>query len=69
MGLAAGWHSGNYLFTGLFTASTIWSARVHRLVMNTGVYPARRISIIGACSMFLTALFTQLTRYACPVWF
>jgi phosphatidate cytidylyltransferase len=60
MGLVvAGWvFSGNYLFTGLFTLMTILGQlEYYRLVMNTGVYPARRISIVGACSMFLTALF------------
>lgn len=68
MGLAvAGWvFSGNYLFTGLFTAMTILGQlEYYRLVMNTGVYPARRISIIGACSMFLTALFTPNLHQIC----
>jgi hypothetical protein len=32
----------------------------YRMVMSTGVYPARRISVVGACSMFLTALFTPI---------
>jgi hypothetical protein len=26
----------------------------YRMVMNTGVYAARRISVVGASSMFLT---------------
>jgi CDP-diglyceride synthetase len=68
MGLAvAGWvFSGNYLFTGLFTLMTILGQlEYYRLVMNTGVYPARRISIIGACSMFLTALFTPNLHQIC----
>jgi phosphatidate cytidylyltransferase len=68
MGLAvAGWvFSGNYLFTGLFTLMTILGQlEYYRLVMNTGVYPARRISIVGACSMFLTALFTPNLHQIC----
>jgi hypothetical protein len=36
---------------------TIWSARLLSISHEHWVYPARRISIIGACSMFLTALF------------
>jgi len=53
---AAGWvFSGNYVFTGVFTLMTILGQlEYYRMVMNTGVYPARRISIIGASSMFLT---------------
>jgi hypothetical protein len=47
--------SGNYLFTGIFCLMTILGQlEYYRMVMNTGVYPARRISIIGACAMFLT---------------
>jgi hypothetical protein len=47
--------SGNYIFTGLFTLMTILGQlEYYRMVMNTGVYPARRISVIGASSMFLT---------------
>ena len=50
--------SGNYIFTGLFTLMTILGQlEYYRMVINTGVYPARRISIVGASSMFLTALF------------
>lgn len=48
--------SGNYIFTGLFTLMTILGQlEYYRMVMNTGIYPARRISIVGACSMFITA--------------
>lgn len=57
MGVAvATWvFSGNYIFTVLFTLMTILGQlEYYRMVMNTGVYPARRISVIGACSMFLT---------------
>lgn len=47
--------SGNYIFTGLFTLMTVLGQlEYYRMVMNTGIYPARRISIVGACSMFLT---------------
>lgn len=50
--------SGNYIFTGLFTLMTVLGQlEYYRMVINTGVYPARRISVIGACSMFLAALF------------
>lgn len=50
--------SGNFLFTTLFTAMTILGQlEYYRMVMKTGVYPARRISVVGACSMFLTALY------------
>jgi len=68
MGLAvACWvFSGNYIFTGLFTLMTILGQlEYYRMVQNTGVYPARRISIIGACSMFLTALFTPNLHQIC----
>jgi hypothetical protein len=47
--------SGNWIFTGIFTLMTILGQlEYYRMVMNTGIYPARRISVIGACSMFLT---------------
>ena len=57
--VVAAWvFSGNYLFDGLFTLMTILGQlEYYRMVMNTGVYPARRISVVGACTMFLTALF------------
>jgi len=49
--------SGNYLFTGLFCLVTILGQlEYYRMIMNTGVFPARRISVIGATSMFVTAL-------------
>jgi hypothetical protein len=48
-------YSGNWIFTGVFTLMTILGQlEYYRMVMNTGIYPARRISVIGACSMFLT---------------
>ena len=56
MGMAvACWvFSGNYIFTSLFTLMTILGQlEYYRMIMKTGVYPARRISVIGACSMFL----------------
>jgi CDP-diglyceride synthetase len=56
--VAAWVFSGNYIFTGLFTLmTTLGQLEYYRMVMNTGVYPARRISVIGACTMFVTALF------------
>lgn len=59
-------YSGNYIFTGLFTLMTVLGQlEYYRMVMNTGVYPARRISVIGACSMFLTALFTPELHQIC----
>jgi hypothetical protein len=66
MGLiVAGWvFSGNYIFTGVFTLMTVLGQlEYYRMVMNTGIYPARRISIIGACSMFLTV--RMKGRYWC----
>jgi len=60
MGLAAAcWvYSGNYIFTALFTLMTIiGQLEYYRMVMNVGIYPARRISTIGASAMFISALF------------
>lgn len=58
--------SGNYIFTGLFTLMTILGQlEYYRMVINTGVVPARRISVVGACSMFLTALFTPNLHQIC----
>lgn len=58
--------SGNYIFTGLFTLMTILGQlEYYRMVINTGVYPARRISVVGAASMFLTALFTPNLHQIC----
>jgi phosphatidate cytidylyltransferase len=68
MGLAvAGWvFSGSYIFTGIFTLMTLLGQlEYYRMVINTGVYPARRISVVGACSMFLTALFTPNYHQLC----
>ena len=47
--------SGNFLFTAAFTLMTaLGQLEYYRMVMKTGIYPARRISVVGACSMFLT---------------
>ena len=57
MGLTvAGWvFSGDYIFTGLFCLVTILGQlEYYRMIMNTGVFPARRISVVGATSMFVT---------------
>lgn len=55
--------SGNYMFTGLFCLMTILGQlEYYRMVMNTGIYPARRISVIGAASMFLTVSAVDETR-------
>lgn len=51
--------SGNYLFTGLFCLMTILGQlEYYRMVMSTGVFPARRISVIGATSMFVTVRYS-----------
>lgn len=63
MGLAvAAWvYSGNYIFTGLFTLMTaLGQLEYYRMVMNTGIYPARRISVLGACAMFVTVSFYRI---------
>jgi len=47
--------SGNYIFTALFTLMTaLGQLEFYRMVMNTGIYPARKISVAGACAMFVT---------------
>jgi hypothetical protein len=47
--------SGNFVFTTLFTLMTaLGQLEYYRMVMKTGIYPARRISVLGACSMFIT---------------
>ncbi len=66
MGIAvACWvFSGNYVFTALFTLMTILGQlEYYRMIMSTGVYPARRISVIGASSMFLTVSWWQSTIF------
>jgi len=56
--VVAAWvFSGNYIFTGVFCLVTILGQlEYYRMIMNTGVFPARRISVVGATSMFVTAL-------------
>mmetsp|Transcript_20998 Transcript_20998/g.31117 ORF Transcript_20998/g.31117 Transcript_20998/m.31117 type:complete len:511 (-) Transcript_20998:254-1786(-) len=66
MAVAAWVFSGNWIFTGLFTLMTVLGQlEYYRMVMKTGVYPARRISVIGASSMFLTALFAPNLHQIC----
>lgn len=68
MGLTvAGWvFSGDYIFTGLFCLITILGQlEYYRMIMNTGVFPARRISVVGATSMFVTALFAPDLHQLC----
>ncbi len=71
MGLAvAGWvYSGNIAFTALFTLMTaLGQLEYYRMVMNAGIYPARRISVLGACATFVTALFApDLHQIVLPV--
>jgi hypothetical protein len=65
MGLAVAlWvFSGNYIFTALFCLMTILGQlEYYRMVMNTGVYAARRISIVGASSMFLTVSYLSCNK-------
>lgn len=68
MGLiVAGWvYSGNFVFTSLFTLVTaLGQLEYYRMVMNTGIYPARRISVLGACATFVTALFAPDLHQIC----
>ena len=59
-------YSGNYIFTGLFTLMTaLGQLEYYRMVMNTGIYPARRSSVLGACAMFVTALFAPDLHQIC----
>jgi hypothetical protein len=60
--------SGHYIFTGIFTLMTILGQlEYYRMVMNTGVYPARRISVVGACSMFLTVRPNKMSNVASTI--
>ncbi|KAL7484064.1 hypothetical protein ACHAW6_009704 [Cyclotella cf. meneghiniana] len=68
MGLiVAAWvYSGSYIFTTLFTLMTaLGQLEYYRMVMNTGIYPARRISVLGACAMFVSALFAPDLHQIC----
>lgn len=78
LGAAAWVYSGNYIFTTIFMLMTaLGQLEYYRMVMNTGVYPARKISIVGALSMYITALFAPdlhqvcLPAFACyaMIWF
>lgn len=58
--------SGNYIFTTLFTLMTVLGQlEYYRMVMNTGVFPARRITVVGSCTMFVTALFAPELHQVC----
>lgn len=69
--VVAAWvFSGNYIFTGLFCLMTILGQlEYYRMIMNTGVFPARRISVLGATSMFLTVCLVtsrcNSAKYSC----
>uniref|UniRef100_A0A7S3V3Z9 Phosphatidate cytidylyltransferase n=1 Tax=Chaetoceros debilis TaxID=122233 RepID=A0A7S3V3Z9_9STRA len=65
--IVAGWvFSGNIVFTTAFTAMTLLGQlEYYRMVMRTGVYPARKISVVGACAMFITALFAPNLHQIC----
>ncbi|KAL7544201.1 hypothetical protein ACHAWF_007580 [Thalassiosira exigua] len=68
MGLAvAAWvYSGNYAFAALFTLMTaLGQLEYYRMVMQAGIYPARRISVAGACATFVTALFAPDLHQIC----
>jgi len=66
-GIVACWvYSGNYVFTGLFAAMTVLGQlEYYRMVMNAGIYPARRISVLGSSAMFLAALFIPNLHQIC----
>mmetsp|Transcript_7641 Transcript_7641/g.9795 ORF Transcript_7641/g.9795 Transcript_7641/m.9795 type:complete len:538 (+) Transcript_7641:148-1761(+) len=66
-GVVAAWvFSGNYIFTGLFAAMTVLGQlEYYRMVMNAGIYPARRISVLGAAAMFVTALLAPNLHQIC----
>ncbi|GMI15814.1 hypothetical protein TrVE_jg4364 [Triparma verrucosa] len=58
--------SGNYIFTSLFTLMVLLGQlEYYRGVMSTGVYPARKISVLGSCAMFLTALYFPSLHQLC----
>jgi len=65
--IVAGWvFSGNYIFTALFTLMTaLGQLEFYRMAMKAGIYPARKISVVGACSMFVTALFAPDLHHLC----
>lgn len=58
--------SGNFLFTTLFTLMTaLGQLEYYRMVMRVGIYPARKISVVGACAMFITALVAPELHQIC----
>ena len=68
MGLGcAGWvFSGDYIFTSVFAILvTIGQLEYFRGVLQTGVYPARRISVVGSAAMFITALVAPRLHQIC----
>lgn len=68
--LVACWvFSGNVIFTALFTLmSVLGQLEYYRMVMKAGIYPARKISVLGACAMFVTALSApQLHQICLPI--
>ena len=62
-------YSGNEIFTALFTLMTaLGQLEYYRMVMKKNIYPARRISVAGACATFVTALFApDLHQIVLPV--
>ena len=65
--IVAAWvYSGSYIFTTLFTLMTaLGQLEYYRMVMNTGIYPARRISVLGACAMGVSALVAPDLHQSC----
>ncbi len=54
--VVAGWvFSGNQIFASLFCFATILAQlEYYRMLMKVGIYPARKISVVGATAMFIT---------------
>jgi len=62
--------SGNFLFMALFTLMTaLGQLEYYRMVMRIGIYPARKISVLGACAMFITAMFAPQLHQICLPFF
>lgn len=58
--------SGDYIFTALFTlVAALAQLEYYKLVMNAGIFPARRITVVGGCTMFITALFAPQFHQIC----
>ena len=65
--------SGNALFAaGMFFTVTLAQLEYYRMVIATGVYPARRISIVSSSLLYFTAAFApsthQLVLPLCGTW-